>query len=140
MGCRPPCVFLPLSRSYRTLGAQSDEKGTALLTAGLYFSATRHGGFDGKLGDCSERNGLLFVYNGFLGGFLCFFTKGLDKLLFFLYNDSVMELDVVQEAFSFCFYILVSAFAEQKASKVHGYPLTQPCSVNNDKSGERGFS
>jgi len=48
MGCRPPRIFLLMSRFYGTLGAQSDEKGTALLTAGLYFSATRHGGFDGN--------------------------------------------------------------------------------------------
>ena len=61
----------------------------------------------------------LFITD-FWGRFLCFFTKGLDKLLFFLYNDSVMELDVVQEAFSFCFYILVSAFAEQKANEEYG--------------------
>ena len=68
MGCRPPRMFLLTSRSYGTLGAQSEEKGTALLIAGLYFSATRHGGLDGKFGDCFETVSFLFavtfgVYN-----------------------------------------------------------------------------
>ena len=135
MGCRPPRILLLMSRFYGTLGAQSAEKGTALLIAGLYFSATRHGGFDGN-SETVLKNGLLFV----LFIFLVFFTKSLDKSDFFLYNDAVIELSVVQEAFGFCFYILFFADAEQKANEDHGIPLTLPCSVHNDESGERGFS
>ena len=51
---------------------------------------------------------------------LCFFTKALDKLLFVLYNDAVMGLNVVQEAFRSCIYILFFAYAERKASEDHG--------------------
>lgn len=61
MGCRPPRIFLLMSRLYGTLGAQSEEKGTALLTAGLYFSATRHGGFDDNL-ETALLVSLLFVF------------------------------------------------------------------------------
>ena len=128
-------MFLLMSRSYGTLGAQSAEKGTALLTAGLYFSATRHGGFDGN----SETvcfGGLLFVF----GRFLFFFIKRLDKTKVFLYNNAVIELSAVQEAFDSGFYILFFVYAEQKASEDHGIPLILPCSVYHDESGERGFS
>lgn len=120
MGCRPPRIFLLLSRSYGTLGAQSEEKGTALLTAGLYFSATRHGGFDDNLDDCFSKNSLLFVLCRLFRIILCFFIKALDKYHFILYNNTVKELGVVQEASGFCFYILVSAFAEQKANEEYG--------------------
>ena len=51
---------------------------------------------------------------------LCFFTKALDKLLFVLYNDAVMGLNVVQEASWSCIYILFFAYAERKASEDHG--------------------
>ena len=120
MGCRPPRIFLRLSRSYGTLGAQSEEKGTALLTAGLYFSATRHGGFDDNLDDCFQKTVSFLFCAVFSCIFLCFFIKALDKYHFILYNSAVMELGVVQEASGFRFYILVSAFAEQKANEEYG--------------------
>lgn len=119
MGCRPPRIFLLTSRSYGTLGAQSEEKGTALHIAGLYFSATRHGGFDDKFGDCFQKT-VSFLFVVFFMIILCFFTKGLDKSHFVLYNDAVMELNVVQEAFGFRIYILFFAYAERKASEDHG--------------------
>ena len=72
--------------------------------------------------------------------FLFFFTKSLDKSVLFLYNDDVIELSVVQEAFDSCFYILFLAYAERRTSEDHGIPLILPCSVYHDESGERGFS
>ena len=115
MGCRPPRTFLLMSRFYGTLGAQSEEKGTALLTAGLYFSATRHGGFDGNSETVfNKRSPFCLDY------ILFFFTNSLDKSVFFLYNDAVIELSVVQETFGSRFYILFFAYAEQRTSEDHG--------------------
>ena len=61
-------------------------------------------------------SGLLFVWVIFL----FFFTKSLDKSVFFLYNDAVIELSVVQETFGSRFYILFFAYAEQRTSEDHG--------------------
>lgn len=75
----------------------------------------------GTVGLMTIRRLYLFVQSPFCYSiFLVFFTKRLDKSRFFLYNDAVMELSVVQETLGFRIYILFSAYAEQGASEEYG--------------------